>query len=840
MGKNRKHLLLIITFILFAFITMACKQDKSKQSSTEEEDQPTEAAERDTFDDPTDKSTIKPTDLPTCIPTLMPTLTPTPTPAPSPSPTPTPIPFTGPLEGTMTKENYPRVDGSTATIPLSEAVYCLATGATPEEAANEILHTKTTNAYYRLADNGADLLIVYAASEDVLKQIEAAGYKLNIKPIGKDALVFMANASNPVQSLTHEQLVDIYSGKLTDWSQVGGEKEELLAFQRPVDSGSQNMMLKLVMKDTPMMSGPNVMTFDSMEGILEAMADYSNEGNTLGYSVFYYAKNMYQMPELKFMKVNGVEPSLQTIYDNTYPYINEFYAVIREDEPEGTNARKIFDWLTAEDGQALVKELGYVPVSMAEAERQAEVQKLKEQPLPKNQYYITASYTIYDYEYGSSRGTVTIYKDDWEVVRVFHNAVVDQVGLISKDEDIIIGRSIFQNGGEYEFHYGLYSLSKQTFHLPWIYDSLSLLDSEKGLYIANSGEDRYSIIDRNGKELRSGFKGEPSFRGFQEGDGYHLYAYSEYEPDLETHYILNKNLKIIRQYTENEFNRSSAFNEAGDLILDEEIFLEKFKKKAEMGEYLYICDHLKDNPILSLEFGDLRMILDLKLNVIALKEVKDDDKSGFYDLYHDIYKDVTYDRNTDTYSRIFYDQTGNMIKDKNGNTYGNIVENNFEQSIGESEYEQILYQEEDDKLRIYHYNDGWCRELNIGNWRNVVIDYIVDDLVIINSEGENRGTRIYKNDKLIAELDDNYYFYPYLSELNHTDQILLRGEMPGEYYSYLLFDSRGNITYQSAYPERLISVDPDYIQLERGNYAGVIDFEGNYIIKTIKNDLISD
>jgi ABC-type phosphate transport system substrate-binding protein len=297
--------MLVITFVLFTFIITACKQDKSKQSSTVEDLQPTETAEQDIVDGQTDKSTDKPTDQPTDQPTDKPSPTPTLKPSPTPLPTPTPIPFTGPLEGTMTKENYPRVDGSTATIPLSEAVYCLATGATPEEAANDIIHTKTTNAYYRLASNDVDLLIVYAASEDVLKQIETEGHKLNIKPIGKDALVFMANTANPVQSLTHEQLVDIYSGKIKDWSEVGGEKEELLAFQRPENSGSQNMMQKLVMKDTPMMAGPNVMSFETMEGILKAMAEYTNEGNTLGYSVFYYAKNMYHMPELKFMKVNG-------------------------------------------------------------------------------------------------------------------------------------------------------------------------------------------------------------------------------------------------------------------------------------------------------------------------------------------------------------------------------------------------------------------------------------------------------------------------------------------------------------------------------------------------------
>ena len=80
----------------------------------------------------------------------------------------------------MSKEDYPVVDGSTATIPLSCALYSLATGATEEEAQAAVVHTKTTNSYYRLATGDADLLIVYAADEATLKELEAQGYKLRI------------------------------------------------------------------------------------------------------------------------------------------------------------------------------------------------------------------------------------------------------------------------------------------------------------------------------------------------------------------------------------------------------------------------------------------------------------------------------------------------------------------------------------------------------------------------------------------------------------------------------------------------------------------------------------
>ena len=75
-------------------------------------------------------------------------------------------------------------------------------------------------------------------------------------------------------------------------------------------------------------------------------------------------------PALHFMNilfsllypVDGIMPSNSTIQDGSYPYVNDFYAVIRDDEPEDSPARLLFDWLTSEGGQELIAETGYVPV----------------------------------------------------------------------------------------------------------------------------------------------------------------------------------------------------------------------------------------------------------------------------------------------------------------------------------------------------------------------------------------------------------------------------------------------------------------------------------------------
>ena len=134
---------------------------------------------------------------------------------------------TGPRSPSISEE-FPKLNGSTATIPISQALYRLSTGCSVEEAEAAVVHAKTTQAYLDLAAGyDTDLVIAYDPGEaaDIYRD------DLEIKPIGKDALVFMCNETNPVDSLTDAELVEIYSGRIANWSQVGGRNQGILAFQ---------------------------------------------------------------------------------------------------------------------------------------------------------------------------------------------------------------------------------------------------------------------------------------------------------------------------------------------------------------------------------------------------------------------------------------------------------------------------------------------------------------------------------------------------------------------------------------------------------------------------------
>lgn len=260
----------------------------------------------------------------------------------------------------MTLEEYPRIDGSLACVPLCEALAVRATGCSQEEAEETMADFTNTNpCYLELAKGNRDILLAYEPAQETVDAL--AEYEpLDMAPVGRDALVFIVNRDNPVESITQQQAIDIYTGKITNWSEVGGDDQEILAFQRPETSGSQTMMRKLLMGDLQMVDAPEMM-ISGMEGMIRQIREYENTANALGYSVYYYATEMMGFPDLKFLSVDGVAPDKETIGSGEYPLVNDFYCVTNAQSSE--NALLLRDWLLSADGQAFIEECGYVPLS---------------------------------------------------------------------------------------------------------------------------------------------------------------------------------------------------------------------------------------------------------------------------------------------------------------------------------------------------------------------------------------------------------------------------------------------------------------------------------------------
>lgn len=262
----------------------------------------------------------------------------------------------------LSKEDYPKVDGATAMRPMSVEIAKSVLNMTNEEAETFIVHNTTAKAYENLINKETDLIFVSEPSDDILNQAKNAGVEFEMVGIGRDGFVFVENKENKIDNLTIEQIQNIYTGKITNWSEVGGENAQIVAYQREKNSGSQNLMEKMVMKGLKMMEVPQNLELTNMSGLIDKIASYENSKNSIGYSIYLYAKEQYVKDSIKFLSINGVYPSDETIADGSYPLSKIVYAIYRKDEPQDSNTRKLVDWLKTEEGQKTVEAGGYVPL----------------------------------------------------------------------------------------------------------------------------------------------------------------------------------------------------------------------------------------------------------------------------------------------------------------------------------------------------------------------------------------------------------------------------------------------------------------------------------------------
>ncbi len=263
-------------------------------------------------------------------------------------------------EARALQDCFPTIDGSTSLIPLEAGIRAAIFGISPEEAQQHVIHSTTWDSFYNLIMGRVDMIFSCPLSPDQYELAAEEHITLELVPVAMEGFVFVVNSSNPVDSLTQQQLRDIYSGKITNWKEVGGRDEEILPYQRNYDSGSQNFM-RAFMGDTPLMDAPLEMRPASMEGLMDVVAINDNASGAIGYSVYAYAANMYgNGNEIKFIEVDGVAPSKKTFADKRYPLLGQNYAVFNADEPEECPVRDLVRWMTSYEGQLAIAKAGYV------------------------------------------------------------------------------------------------------------------------------------------------------------------------------------------------------------------------------------------------------------------------------------------------------------------------------------------------------------------------------------------------------------------------------------------------------------------------------------------------
>ncbi|MBE6128073.1 MAG: hypothetical protein E7185_02235 [Erysipelotrichaceae bacterium] len=221
--------------------------------------------------------------------------------------------------------------------------------------------TNTVRAYERLIRGDVDIVFGARPSANQRRNATYMYEQIETLPIGREAFVFFVEEDNPVESLSSEQVRAIYHGDITNWQEVGGKNQEIIAFQRPEDSGSQ-VMMKYFMGDVSLKE-PKTFEYDSaMGGVVKQVAQYHNEKGALGYTFRYFLNSLQQETHVKMLKIDGIEPSVENIRNGTYPIIADVVAAkLVSNQKE--NVAGLLDFLLSDDGQKLIENNGYAPLA---------------------------------------------------------------------------------------------------------------------------------------------------------------------------------------------------------------------------------------------------------------------------------------------------------------------------------------------------------------------------------------------------------------------------------------------------------------------------------------------
>ncbi|MBO4649606.1 MAG: substrate-binding domain-containing protein [Clostridiales bacterium] len=183
------------------------------------------------------------------------------------------------------------------------------------------------------------------------------------KVIAQDAITMIVSKSNPVDSLTSEQVKKIYLGEITNWKEVGGNDEPIVPFANVNYSTATELFEDIVL-------GQNIPDKTNVPTIEAGGDDYStltlnriydNTSGAITFVQYFYAQECYFSDKVKILKIDDVEPSSDTIKSGSYPFIFDLYALVsdalRSDSPE----KVLYDFLTTEDGKKVIEKAGYVP-----------------------------------------------------------------------------------------------------------------------------------------------------------------------------------------------------------------------------------------------------------------------------------------------------------------------------------------------------------------------------------------------------------------------------------------------------------------------------------------------
>jgi phosphate transport system substrate-binding protein len=186
-------------------------------------------------------------------------------------------------------------------------------------------------------------------------------------PVAVDGLAVYVHESNPVNELTVDQIRSIFIGAVTNWKQVGGNDERIILYSRENNSGTYVYFKEHVLRDADF--HPRTQTLPGTAAVINAVA---KDRRGIGYGGIAYGKGIKHLQVKADANSPAVEPSMENVLAAKYPISRHLYWYFAG--PPAGQVRSFTEWILSDEGQKVVNNVGYYPLS--EADRRAARAKL--------------------------------------------------------------------------------------------------------------------------------------------------------------------------------------------------------------------------------------------------------------------------------------------------------------------------------------------------------------------------------------------------------------------------------------------------------------------------------
>lgn len=193
-------------------------------------------------------------------------------------------------------------------------------------------------------------------AQEQLNCVKSFGKRPREYAVAKDGLSVYVHADNPLQELSLAEVADIYTGKIRNWKELGGDDAPIILYSRENNSGTYEFFKEQVLRGRDFAA-----TAQTLSGTAQVLQSVANDKRAIGYGGAAYGQGAKHLKISKEKGGEAIDPSEETVVNNQYP-ISRFLYIYLNPDLEKNEIKAYLDWIRSDDGQKVVKDVGYYPL----------------------------------------------------------------------------------------------------------------------------------------------------------------------------------------------------------------------------------------------------------------------------------------------------------------------------------------------------------------------------------------------------------------------------------------------------------------------------------------------